>query len=263
MLASSQSVPMAELQERARQLQLRLVYFGPPGSGKAANLQWIHDLLPAEVRSRIRAFASGSERTVSFDMTFLPPTTTADRPTGPSRAVMPASAPVTGSSAAGIDRPTGSSRAIQGPWKVRVTISGCSSPLLKDTKLATLEASDAIAFVADGARGRREENHEAYREMEELLRVRRGLPPIVLQVNKRDLPDVLSEDEIEREWGGRGWPIFTAAADKGEGVRETFTCLLRLAWEAADRTTGVAEKTGLSLDGLTSAAVAALRRGVA
>jgi hypothetical protein len=254
---------MAELQERARQLQLRLVYFGPPGSGKAANLQWIHDLLPAEVRSRIRAFASGSERTVSFDMTFLPPTTApAERPTGSSRAVMPATPPAaapTGSR----DRPTGSSRAVEGPWKVRVTISGCSSPLLKDTKLATLEASDAIAFVADGARGRREENHEAYREMEELLRARRGVPPIVLQVNKRDLPDVLSEDEIEREWGGRGWPIFTAAADRGEGVRETFTCLLRLAWEAADRATSVAEKTGLSLEGLTSAAVAALRRGVA
>lgn len=217
---------MPDLNERARTLTLRLVFFGPPGSGKAANLQRIHELLPPEVRSRIRAFAMGpSDRTVSFDMT-LPGTA----------------------------------------WTTVITLSACSSPLLNPTKAALVANADAIAFVADASRARRDENHEAFRECEELLRetlrpLHRELPPIVLQVNKRDRPDALSEDDIEREWGARPWPIFTASASRGEGVRETFTCLLRVAFESADRGWKVGSRTGLTLGGVTESALRALRQG--
>ncbi len=215
---------MPEIQDRTRQVQLRLVYFGPPKSGKAANLQRIHELLPTELRSRIRAFDVGPERTVSFDMT-LPKEKEAD-------------------------------------WTVSLVMSGCSSPLLQPTKIAVVEAADAIAFVADAARARREENHEAFRECEEILRTtRRTPPPIVLQVNKKDREDALREDEIEAEWGARGWPTFTAAAKQGDGVRETFTCLLRLAFEAADKAVEIEKKTGLTLNGVIGASLLALRRG--
>jgi mutual gliding-motility protein MglA len=225
---------LAGLDERTRQLSLRLVYFGPPGSGKAANLQRIHELLPAEGRSRIRAFSAGQqpaisgglltfERTVSFDMTL-------------------ASAAETG-------------------WSLQLTIAALSSPLLQATKVATVTQADAVAFVADASRARRDENHEAIRECEELLRTsRRITPPLVLQVNKRDRDDAVHDDEIEREWGERKWPIFTASADRGDGVRETFTCLLRVAFEAADRADKVEERTGLTLRGVTDAALKALRQ---
>lgn len=218
---------MPEILERTRQLQLRLVYFGPPKSGKAANLQRIHELLPPELRSRIRAFDVGQERTVSFDMT-LP-------------------------------------RESEDAWAVSIVVAGCSSPLLQPTKIALVEACDAIAFVADAARTRREENHEAFRECEELLRTSRrppksAPPPIVLQVNKRDRDDALRDDEIESEWGARGWPMFTAAAKAGDGVRETFTCLLRLAFEAADKSADVGKRTGLTLSGVTAASLTAFRK---
>ena len=217
---------MAELDERTRQLSLRLVYFGPPGSGKAANLQRIHELLPAEGRSRIRAFSAGSERTVSFDMTL----------------------PVAAESA----------------WSLQLTLAACSSPLLQATKGATITQADAVAFVADASRARRDENHEAIRECEELLRTsRRVPPPIVLQVNKRDREDAVHEDEIDREWGEKKWPVFTASAERGEGVRETFTCLLRVAFEAADTAQGVEAKTGLTLRGVIDAALKALRQSPA
>lgn len=219
---------MAELHERTRQLSLRLVYFGPPGSGKAANLQRIHDLLPLDGRSRIRAYASGDgnvrpERTVSFDMTL----------------------PAAGE--------TG--------WSVQLTVSACSSPLLKATKVATVTAADAVAFVADASRSRRDENHEAARECEEVLRTaRRPPPPLVLQVNKRDRADAVGEDEIEREWGERPWPIFTASAERGEGVRETFTCLLKLAFDAANHDGKIGAQTGLTNSGVMDAALRVLRQ---
>lgn len=213
---------MAELDERTRQLSLRLVYFGPPGSGKAANLQRIHELLPAEGRSRIRAFSAGSERTISFDMTLL------------------AAAP--------------------GGWSIQLVVSACSSPLLQATKIATVSSADAVAFVADASRARRDENHEAARECEEVMRTaRKTAPPVVLQLNKRDREDALHEDEIDREWGDRKWPTFTASADRGDGVRETFSCLVRLAFEAADRGDHVEEKTGLTLSGVTDAALLTFR----
>ena len=82
----------------------------------------------------------------------------------------------------------------------------------------------------------------------------------MLQVNKRDRVDAVSEDEIEQEWGGRPWPIFTAAAKQGDGVRETFTCLLRLAFEDANKTANVEKRTGLSLAGVTASSLKALRR---
>ena len=215
---------MPELNERARTVTLRLVFFGPPGSGKAANLQCIHELLPPDARSRIRAFDTGADRVVSFEMT-LP---------GPQ-------------------------------WSTVLTISACSSPLLKATKAAMVTSADAIAFVADANRARRDENHEAFRECEELLREtrrpqHREMPPVVLQVNKRDHADAFTEEEIEREWAARPWPIFTASAKRGEGVRETFTCLLRLAFESADRGWKVGSRSGLTLSAVTEAALRALRQ---
>lgn len=223
---------MPEIHERNRQLQLRLVYFGPPSSGKAANLQRIHDLLRPDARSRMKAFDTGPERTISFGMT-LPASTDKDA------------------------------------WTLAIHVAGCSSPLQKPTKAALLDAADAVAFVADASRDRREENHEAFREAEALLRGarRRKLQgasgeatPIVLQVNKRDRSDALNEDEIESEWGSRPWPIFTAAAKSGDGVRETFTCLLRMAFDDADKISKVGARTGLTSAIVTECALKALRR---
>ncbi len=214
---------MPEILDRTRQLRLRLVYFGPPRSGKAVNLQRIFELLKPEARGRMVAFDAGPDRRVSFEM------------------ILPS------------ENPDG--------WTLLVEIAAISSPLLKPTKIATLERADAVAFVADATRERREENHEAFREAEDLLRPR--LPPIVLQVNKRDRADALSEEEIEREWGQRSWPIFTAAAKQGDGVRETFTCLLRLAFEGSDKGAGLESRTGLTLAGVTASALKALRRGEA
>ena len=220
---------MPEILERARILKLRLVYFGPPRSGKAVNLQRIFELLKSDSRSRMTAYDAGPDRRVSFEMN-LPP------------------------------------ESDEG-WTLTLQIAACSSPLLKPTKIATLEAADAICFVGDASRERREENHEAFREAEELLRGPRPpfrvVAPIVLQVNKRDRADALSEDEIEREWGARKWPIFTAAAKQGDGVRETFTCLLRLAFEGADKGASLEARTGLTLAGVTAAALKSLRRSEA
>ncbi len=217
---------MPEIDESARQLHLRLVYFGPPRSGKSTNLQRLHDLLAADSRGRLKAFDSAGDRTVSFDV----------------------SLPVAKSE-----------------WTVQVNVCGFSSPLLRSAKASLLEGADAVALVTDSMAGRAEENQEAIREADALLRSARVAPrpppPIVLQLNKRDLADRPAEEDLERSFADRGWPIFTAAAKHGDGVRETFTFLLRLAFEAADQRMGLSERTGLTLAGVTASALKALRRG--
>ena len=223
---------MPEIQERARRLILRLVYFGPPGSGKAANLQCIHELLRDDSRSRIRSVSTGAERSLHFDTT------------------LPAEAGGIGAVAPGEE-----------PWRVTLAVSGCSSPLLKESKAAILASADAIAFVAHGSRSKREENHEAMRELEALLRTRRGrVPQLVLQVNRADMNGAQADEEVEREWAHRSCPIFTASPATGEGVRETFTCLLRLAYEEANRDLDLVSETGLTLPGVTAAALQAMRQ---
>ncbi|HKJ75987.1 MAG TPA: GTPase, partial [Gammaproteobacteria bacterium] len=63
--------------------------------------------------------------------------------------------------------------------------------------------------------------------------------PLVVQFNKRDLPETVSEEEVLKTWSRTHWPVFFGAALRGDGVRETFDRLLREVYRSLDQGYGL------------------------
>ena len=112
-----------------------------------------------------------------------------------------------------------------------------------------LQGADAIAFIADSQVEQTRQNNEYWRAMQDDLRLnglqREGLP-VVIQFNKRDLPNVRSEAELA-EVARRGQePIFLASALRGEGVLETLHGLLALTHERLETRLHLGSQWGLT-----------------
>ena len=126
------------------------------------------------------------------------------------------------------------------------------------TRKLVLKGVDGVVFVADSQRPMLSANVESLRNLEENLG-EMGLSldtlPIVIQYNKRDLPDILSEEDIRLRWGGAPWPLLFAEALGGRGVRETFAALLGETWRALDAEYGLAAQHGLDAAAFVAAAL--------
>ncbi|MDX1763688.1 MAG: GTPase domain-containing protein, partial [bacterium] len=98
------------------------------------------------------------------------------------------------------------------------------------TRRLVLKGADAVVFVADSQREMAEKNTESYENMKENLRAN-GLDPetipLVIQYNKRDLPNIMEMDEMNRVLNLRGVPFNAATAVTGEGVLDTFKLVTR------------------------------------
>lgn len=79
--------------------------------------------------------------------------------------------------------------------------------------------------------------------------------PVVVQFNKRDLPDVVPEAELLATWGPTGLPVFMASATQGQGILETFQAALEQMFEAVDRTLQVRERFQVERDEFVRAIV--------
>jgi signal recognition particle receptor subunit beta len=117
------------------------------------------------------------------------------------------------------------------------------------TRKAVLQRADGVAFIADSARGETEGNFASFDNLERNL-AQTGLDidhlPLVIQFNKRDLPDCLPEQEIRSVWGPTGIPVLMACALQGVGVRETFAALAGLVYDRVDARFALADGHGLS-----------------
>jgi signal recognition particle receptor subunit beta len=69
--------------------------------------------------------------------------------------------------------------------------------------------------------------------------------PLVVQFNKRDLTDIVTEDEVRRAWEPSGLPVFMASALKGWGVLETFREVLGMTFDAANARHGLTARYGV------------------
>ncbi len=209
----------------ARELTLKLVYYGPASGGKATNLVALHASSEPEARGRLMTLESGDDRTLCFD--FLPFGVHGDR--------------------AGI--------------AVRIKIFSVPTlPIHGATRQLVLEGADGVAFVADSRTSAIESNAAAFLELCERLRANGTAVesvPLVIQFNKRDLPDVRSDAEIG-EIAARGRePVYVASASTGEGVRETFLGLLHLSWRTLEASR--AELHGARAEEVLAAAAEKLR----
>jgi signal recognition particle receptor subunit beta len=102
------------------------------------------------------------------------------------------------------------------------------------TRRLVLKGADSLVFVANSAADRWEENVQSFREMTENLLAHQLDPsslPLVLQYNKRDLPEVTPTEFMDRTLNARKVPSIPAVALRGEGVLETFAAILTATME--------------------------------
>lgn len=190
---------MVQINLSAREIIVKVVYYGPALSGKTTNLQQLHTLIDPSSRGKMVTLDTANDRTLYFD--FLP-----------------------------IQFGAGQNFSI----KIKLfTVPG--QVMHKSTRKVVLAGADGVVFVADSQRSSASANAYSWRDMEANLRsngIDFNSVPKVVQFNKRDLPDIKPLDEIRAAWGDV--PTFPAVAIRGEGVLETFRELLRRLYRSLD-----------------------------
>ena len=184
-----------------REIQLKVVYYGPALGGKTTNLVAIHRISAPSTCGHLMTLDTRDDRTLFFDL--LPMHFETD---------------------------SGLSIAI----KV-FTVPG--QVMHNATRRIVLQGADSVAFIADSQVSETMANRESFLDLKHNLE-ENGLDikgmPVVIQFNKRDLPNVRSDAEIDSLTSKGREPVFKAVATRGEGVIETFMGLLRLTWERLD-----------------------------
>jgi len=185
-----------------KEIQCKVVYYGPGMSGKTTNLELVHEKTPGESRGELTSIATTGERTLYFD--YMP-----------------------------LD--LGAIAGIKTKFQL-YTVPG--QIYYKSTRRLVLQGVDGIVFVADSSASKLEENRESMKDLEENLKeMGRTLSdvPIVVQYNKRDLPDAMSLDDLQAQVNVHGFPHFEAVAKTGQGVFPTLKALASLVLEAVNR----------------------------
>lgn len=192
---------MVQFNHAQREITLKIVYYGPALSGKTTNLQMIHQFLDPQSRGRLMSLDTEDDRTLFFDLL-----------------------PLFFKSKTG--------------FKVKIKLYTVPGQVMHtSTRRIVLSGADGVCFIADSQRAEAKANNDAWRSMMENLRQNGIGPdtiPIAIQFNKRDLPDVRTDAEIEEIRSKSKEPVFTAVAVRGDGVLETLFALMRLVYRNLD-----------------------------
>src|SRR5690349_11832053 len=178
----------------AREINCKIVYYGPGLCGKTTNLQWIYDKTNPQAKGKLISLATETDRTLFFD--FLP-----------------------------LDLGE-----IRG-FKTRFHLYTVPGQVFYDaSRKLILRGVDGVCFVADSQEARMDANLESLENLRLNLE-EQGFNldelPYVIQYNKRDMPEVLSLEELDRGLNPTNVPAFEAVAIKGPGVFETLKGLAR------------------------------------
>jgi signal recognition particle receptor subunit beta len=178
-----------------REIDLKIVYYGPALCGKTTNLQSVHMSMNPRQRGELVSLATKDDRTLFFD--FLP-----------------------------IELDS-----IKG-FKTRFHIYTVPGQVFYTlTRRAVLTGVDGIIFVADSQKGKMEENIESFNDLKNNLKYyNKGLEsiPFVIQYNKRDLDNIFSIEELGSQLNILDTPSFVATAINGKGVMETLTVCCKM-----------------------------------
>jgi signal recognition particle receptor subunit beta len=172
----------------AREINCKIVYYGPGLGGKTTNLQVVYDKTADKQKGKMISLATETDRTLFFD--FLP-----------------------------LDLGT-----VRG-FKTRFHLYTVPGQVFYDaSRKLILRGVDGVVFVADSQQERMDANVEALENLQENLK-EHGYEfakiPYVLQLNKRDLPTAMPIEELKKELVRKGEPVFEAVAFQGSGVFET------------------------------------------
>jgi len=178
----------------SREINCKIVYYGPGLCGKTTNIQWIHEQANPEKRGKLVSLATETDRTLFFD--FLP-----------------------------LDMGM-----VKG-FKVRFHLYTVPGQVFYDaSRKLILRGCDGVIFVADSQRPRMEANIESIANLATNLKDN-GFDirtiPYVLQLNKRDMPTAAPLGEMEDLLRFRSEPMIEAVASRGQGVIETLKACAR------------------------------------
>ena len=218
-----------QLNFAAREVAIKLVYYGPALSGKTTNLKALHELVRENSRGRLMTLETKDDRTLFFDM--LPLVFRAETAEG-------------------------------GGMSLRVKVFTVPGQVVHaSTRRLVLQGADGVVFIADSQLAETENNAESFLDLRANLKeMGRSLSkmPLVIQFNKRDLPNVRSDDEID-ELARRGKePVYKACAMNGIGVLESFFGVLDRAWSQLDKEHDLTTKLGLRPTAFLEMAAASL-----
>jgi signal recognition particle receptor subunit beta len=204
-----------QLDFNARELTVKLVYYGPALSGKTTNLQAIHELVAPESRGRLMTLETKDDRTLFFDLL-----------------------PLSVQTGRGLS--------------IRIKLFTVPGQVIHNaTRRLVLQGADGVAFIADSQRVETRANADAFVNLRKNL-VENGIEPasmpLVIQFNKRDLPDVRPDEEIDALAQKGKEPVFKAVATRGGGVMETFLGLVRVTWDALEREHQLKQKFQINPD---------------
>lgn len=178
----------------AREINCKIVYYGPGLGGKTTNLKHVYEITSPENKGKLISLATETERTLFFD--FLP------IDLGPIRG-----------------------------FRTRFHLYTVPGQVFYDaSRKLILKGADGVVFVADSQEERLDANLESISNLYQNLK-EHGFDlakmPYVLQLNKRDLPNVMPADHLKKQLLVKGEPVFEAVAVKGLGVLETLKAIAR------------------------------------
>ena len=179
----------------SREINCKIVYYGPGLCGKTTNLQFIYEKTNPNAKGKLISLATETDRTLFFD--FLP-------------------------------LELGNLRGFKTRFHL-YTVPG--QVYYNASRRLILKGVDGLIFVADSQRSRLEANIEAMHNLYENMQSY-GYDvetiPFVVQYNKRDLPDILPVEELRSVLNPMGVPDFEAIAIEGEGVFQTLSAVSKL-----------------------------------
>lgn len=175
-----------------KEIICKIVYYGPSLGGKTTNVQQIYHETSEEQEGKLEALDAETERTLFYD--FLP-------------------------------LEVGDIRG----YKVRFHVFSVPGQVVYDaSRKLIMKMLDGIIFVADSQKERMEENINSLRNLEVNLQ-QQGMDiteiPLVIQYNKRDLPNAMSIEEMRKELNKYNAPEFEAVAQDGKGVFESLNSI--------------------------------------
>ena len=186
---------MVQINFARREVNCKIVFYGPGLSGKTTNLEIIHKKVPDTARGNLTSIATEQDRTLFFD--FMP---------------------LDLGQVAGM--------------KTKLFLYTVPGQVYYDsTRKLVLQGADGVAFIADSDPNRMPDNIESFKNLEKNLKeygVDIKKLPLVIQYNKRDLPGALSVAELNAKMNPVGCPTFEAVAVKGEGVMQTLKGISKL-----------------------------------
>jgi signal recognition particle receptor subunit beta len=197
---------MALVDFAERQLTLKLVYYGPPLSGKTSNLRALHAKVDTLNRGRLMTLDTRDDRTLFFDLLPI------------------------------------FFRTSSFSFRIKVyTVPG--QPVHEATRRVVLAGCDGVVFVADSSADQQDANRQSYANLTANLHAfALDKVPIVVQYNKRDLPGAVPFEDCDRFGAGS---VVEATATSGAWVLATFFALVERAWAHLDRDLHLAAKLGI------------------